>query len=147
MRGHRIITIVIFFMFAVYSYSSHKGVCTCLRDTVVEYSLEGISSEGTSVMVKYVDREISSAIITAYGCSGQVQIEYLFDKQKKMIRVREKRYNYQKPITEVESAEDMILAHDMHYCINLEGEIIERNPDIEPTDIFIPFTEAVPFSI
>lgn len=117
-----------------------------VKDTIVEeYFIDGISSEGTGAIVKYVDGKILESLIEIYDEMGQAKINYFFLGDS--VKVNEKQYNY-KPhyFMYVESADDIILDKEFNYYLDMDGNII-GSPVDDRIDIFKEFKETVPFEL
>lgn len=118
----------------------------CTSDTVVYYNIEELSSEGAEAEVLYTFAgDISSVKIRIYGCSGQVRIEMTLDKSQ--IKVKEKTYFYEKPLSEIESEEDIHLKSELEYTMDYNGNLLNKKPDLDHIDIFPVFRKVIPFKI
>jgi len=113
-------------------------------DTSIEYSIEGISLEGTSVNVKYINGKIKESKIVIYGETGQNQIVYIFDEKK--IYVSEKQLIYNTTLEKINSENEMRLKKKINYVLDFSGNPI-GNVDIERTYIFREFKKVVPFEL
>ncbi len=109
------------------------------KSNSIIYSIEGISTEGTEVNVRYINNKIESAKIIIYGDLGQIKIEYFFLKDR--IRVDEKIYSYMKPISEIDLESDLLEEYELKYFIDYNGKRIKLNRTIAYTDIFSEFAK------
>lgn len=135
--------LICFFSLSVCSFALDRK---CLSDTVVYYNIEGLSSEGAEEEVFYTSAgDIGSAKIRIYGCSGQSRIEMTFDKSH--IKVKEKTYFYEKPLSEIESEEDIHLKSELEYTMDYNGNLLNKKPDLDHIDIFPVFRKVIPFKI
>lgn len=115
-----------------------------VKDTIITYYLEGISSEGVSSEVNYVNDKISQSITHVYGETGQSKIIYEFEIDK--IRVLETKYSYKSGVENVKSDDDMQLDYEISYLIDFKGNFIGKKIP-ERIDIFKEFKEIVPFEL
>lgn len=115
-----------------------------LKDTVITYNLEGISTEGTSANVLYQNGKILESIINLYSGTGKKEIEYLFEKDR--IKVVEKYFIYLTELENVKSDDDIELTKEQTYYINYSGNVI-GNPVEDRIDIFSEFKKEIPFTI
>ena len=116
-------------------------------DTIIEYNIEDISSEGTSAFAKYKSGIIKSVDISVYSERGQFKEQYDFCDDN--ISVLEKKYGYgEKLITEIKSDDDMILLTEIKYEMDIEGNPVNGNklPN-ERLDILNELKEVVPFKL
>ena len=120
-------------------------VIRTLNDTIIEFFIDGISSEGTGAIVHYSKGIIKYADIIICGDAGKAEITYTFDNDE--ISVHEKSYMYNVLLVDVKSSEDMTLEHDISYKMNLSGEIISNTSDIRVSNIFEEFKKTVPFKL
>jgi hypothetical protein len=115
-------------------------------DTIIFYEMEGLSSEGAEAKVYYkASGNIDSARISIYGASGQVQIEMSFSKVQ--IKVIERSYFYQQPLSEIKTEEDIHFKSEIEYIIDYNGNILNKKSDVEYLNIFMDFKKVVPFKI
>ena len=126
-------------------YGLSQGKLTPAKDTVIEYFIEGISAEGSSVKAKYISGKIVECTINIFGETGQIRILYKFQEGK--INVLEKQYTYKAGIlSSIKTEKDMKLRKEISYILDENG-IPVGNVDSERTDIFTEFKKAVPLEI
>ena len=118
-----------------------KDNINIIKDTVITYDLEDISSEGTEVVAHYVQNKITLCEIGIYGEMGRAKLVYEFSDNQ--IKVTEKDYNYQVPFMEV-TEKDIKLVKDFSYTMDLNGVPLEK-VDSSRIDIFQEFKQVVPF--
>lgn len=126
---------------SIYNSRSNKVI---VKDTIISYDLESISSEGAEALVQYKNRKIASSHITIYGAIGQSKITYQFIEGH--VHVEEKDFIYNTAIENVNSEKDMKLLKKISYIIDLQG-ISESKIDSEKIDVFQKFKEIVPFKL
>ncbi|HUH73689.1 MAG TPA: hypothetical protein VLZ75_04720 [Chitinophagales bacterium] len=122
------------------SYTHHEIV----RDTLIIYDIEGISTEGGEAKVNYVNGRIFKSVTSIYGESGQATIIYEFETDK--IKVIETKYSYNTTIDNVKSEEDMKLEYETSYFIDFYGNIIGKKIP-NRIDIFREFKKFIPFEL
>lgn len=115
-----------------------------LSDTTIEYKIEGLSSEGTSVIAKYTRGKLKECNISVYGETGQNRISYNFNGDK--IDVLEKQLIYNSPLEKTKSEKNMKVKKEIKYVLDLNGNLIGK-ADEERTDIFMEFKKVVPFEM
>lgn len=115
-----------------------------VRDTIIEYSIDGISAEGASVKAKYFRGKIAECAIHIFGETGQIRIQYTF--QDGRINVVEKQYTYKAGILSIKTDEDMKLSKEISYIVDANGIPVGK-VDSDRTDIFTEFKKAVPLEI
>jgi len=113
-------------------------------DTVINYSIEGLSSEGSEAIVHYMKGVITEANIDIYGETEKYEINYHFMDDS--INVIQKRYKYNKEIENVNSKKDFSLVKKLSYSLNLNGEF-KTKTNVGKIDIFKEFKKVVPFSL
>lgn len=126
------------------SIASSQSKLIPVRDTSIEYSIEGISAEGASAMAKYTNGKIVECEIGIFGETGQTKILYTF--QNGRVNVLERQYNYKAVITSVKSDKDMELKKEISYEADVNGIPIGK-VDSNRTDIFNEFKKVVPFDL
>ncbi len=114
------------------------------KDTVITYSIDGISSEGTEAKVTYKKQKIYESKINIYGETGQSELVYRFSP--KNIEVTENSYKYKGDLKSVNSKDDLILSNTVKYYIDYTGKVLSDNPK-EYIDIFKKFKDSVPFEL
>lgn len=115
-----------------------------LKDTLITYNIEGVSSEGTEAKITYKSKKNYAGKINIYGETGQAELIYKFFPTN--IEVTEKRYEYKKDLKSVNEKEDLILANTVTYKVDYEGNILSNKPK-EYIDIFKELKESVPFEL
>ncbi len=115
-----------------------------VRDTIIEYSIEGISAEGATVKAKYFRGKIVECAIHIFGETGQIRIKYTF--QDRRINVVEKQYTYKDGILNIKTDEDLKLNKEISYIVDANGIPVGK-VDSDRTDIFTEFKKAVPLEI
>lgn len=114
------------------------------KDTIITYSLQGLSTEGTSANVLYRNRKILESTIVLYSGTGKKEVKYLFEKDR--IRVIEKYFVYLTELENVKSDDDIEFIKEQTYYIDYNGNVI-GNPIEDRIDIFSEFKKEIPFSI
>lgn len=117
---------------------------TISNDTLISYTIEGISSEGAESIVRYVNNKIFESTTTLYIGTGQISVKYYFEKNK--VKVNEMHYYYKTEIENVQSKEDMQLNKELNYYLDLKGSVI-GDEVYDKTDIFQEFKKEIPFEI
>lgn len=120
----------------------NKHISDVTNDTVINYFIDGISTEGVEAKVNYHGGRIVNSTINICGETGQSVIVYEFGVSK--IKVVETKYNYISVIDDVKSKSEMQLCFKISYFIDLEGNLITPARS-DRTDIFKEFKEVVPF--
>ena len=115
-----------------------------LRDTVVTYSLEGISTEGAEVKVNYNSGKISKSETIVYGEKGTAIIVYKFEDER--IKVFETQYSYKTSFDNIESENDIKLTKEQIYYLDYNGSVIGDSIK-DRIDIFKEFKDEIPFNI
>ena len=128
----------------VASKAVNSTTAVAAKDTSIEYSIEGISSEGTSAKAKYVGGRIKECEITVYGETGQNQIVYMFSDNR--IDVLEKQLTYNTSLENIKLDKDMKVKRVIIYVLDLNGNPIGK-ADVYRTDIFREFEKVVPLGI
>ena len=114
------------------------------KDTVIAYSIDGISSEGAEAKVTYKKKKIYESKINIYGETGQAEIVYRFSPRN--IEVVENNYKYKKDLKNVRNEDDLVLSNTVKYYIDHTGKVLSDKPK-EYIDIFKEFKETVPFEL
>ena len=70
-----------------------------IKDSVIEYDIDGLSLEGGIARVNYHEGEIEKAVLSLFGEHGQTRIEYQFRPEK--IQVKKQEFGYPNGIEEV----------------------------------------------
>uniref|UniRef100_A0AB33JL85 PH domain-containing protein n=4 Tax=unclassified Prevotella TaxID=2638335 RepID=A0AB33JL85_9BACT len=115
---------------------------TLMKDTIISYDLENISSEGAEAIVAYKNRIASKATINIYGETGKIIITYSF--KKNIISVQEEIISYA-PLLNEDSLM-VIPISKISYFIDYKGHL-KGEKGISYTDIFKNFIEIVPLNI
>jgi len=126
------------------SVNNNSDAYTIVKDTLITYNIEGISTEGTGAVVNYVNGKITKSIIYIYAGTWQASIIYEFEKNR--IKVLETKYSYKTELENVTSDEDMQLDYETSYFIDFKGKVIGL-PIQERIDIFQEFKATVPFDL
>jgi hypothetical protein len=124
--------------------SDKVNITTVPQDTLVSYSIEGISAEGAESKVSYQKGNIVKSVTNIYGETGQASIVYKFEANR--IKVLETKYYYKTEIENVKLDEDMQLDYEISYFIDFKGNIIGKEIP-NRIDIFKEFKEVVPFKL
>jgi hypothetical protein len=112
-----------------------------IKDTIITYDLEDISSEGAEVVAHYIQNKIMLCKISIYGSMGRAELVYKFSNNQ--IKVTEKDYQYAVPMMEV-TEKDIELVKDFSYIMDLNGIPIDK-VDSSRIDIFQEVKQIVPF--
>lgn len=126
------------------SIASPQPKLTSVRDTTIEYSIEGISAEGTSAIAKYTGGKIAECTVSVYGETGQIRVYYTFKENR--INVTEKQFSYNASIENVKTEKDMKVNKEFTYVLDLSGTVIGK-VESDRADIFSEFKKVVPFEI
>lgn len=129
---------------SVDSMAVNPAKAVVAKDTTIEYSIEGVSSEGASAKARYVGGRIKECEIAIYGETGQNKIVYMFNNNK--IDVSEKQLVYNTSLENVKSDKDMKVKKEITYVLDLNGTLIGK-ADVGRTDIFSEFKKVVPLEI
>lgn len=113
-----------------------------IKDTIIFYNIDGISSEGTEACVEYIKGRVKESLISIYGETGQSKIIYKFLDDS--IEVLEKDFFYKTNLLEVKSDKDIVLKKEIIYCIDFDGNL-KRDTIKDRIDIFKEFKKNVPF--
>lgn len=113
------------------------------KDTMLTFSIEGLSSEGSEVKAQYINDTIKVAIWNIYGETGQSIIQYHFLKDGK-IDVVEKNYKYKTSLTKVNSKNDIELKSTLRYLLSTEGSPLTKIKDKSFVNVFTDFKKNVP---
>ncbi|MDR1706714.1 hypothetical protein [Dysgonomonas sp.] len=139
----RLLLFILLISFSTHIFAMETKLAS---DTIIFYEMEGLSSEGAEAKVYYkASGNIDSARISIYGASGQVQIEMSFSKVQ--IKVIERSYFYQQPLSEIKTEEDIHFKSEIEYIIDYNGNILNKKSDVEYLNIFMDFKKVVPFKI
>lgn len=123
---------------------SNKYIYENKRDTIINYDIQGISSEGTQAKVSYIGGKIRKSVVNIYGETGQANIVYIFLNNR--INVTEKKYAYKAVLADVHSSKDIILEKEISYVLDFNGKPIGKG-DADRIDIFSEFKKTVPFEL
>lgn len=113
------------------------------RDTTINFSIEGISAEGSEAVVHYIFDTISTAEWNIFGETGQWMIKYKFLKNG-TVRAFEKNYTYKKSLTTVKSDKDMILKNSLQYVLDTNGVLLTKVNPKDFVNVFSDFKNHVP---
>ena len=117
---------------------------TPIKDTLIEYAIDGLSLEGGIARVNYHEGEIEKAVLRLFGEHGQTRIEYRFWPE--IIQVKKQEFAYPNGIEEVHNDSDMELLHELNYSIDSNGKYTLPGMHID-TAAFKALKEAVPFDL
>ena len=121
---------------------SNTSDAALMKDTIISYDLENISSEGTEAIVTYKNRIATKATINIYGETGKIIITYLFNKN--IISVQEEIISYISLLNE--DSLEVIPISKISYFLDYKGHF-KGKKRIRYTDIFKSFMETVPLKI
>lgn len=139
--------LLLFCIFMISCNSVHKqdmSLNVIKKDTLINYSINGISAEGTEAKAIYRDKKIYKCIVSIYAETGKAIINYLFGLDS--INVSEEKYSYSKSIENVKSKKDIQLDYKINYIIDYNGNII-NTPISKRTDIFQELKKTIPFKL
>ena len=114
------------------------------KDTTIEYSIDGLSSEGIRAIAKYFQGKIKECTISIYGETGQNRIYYTFDEGK--INVVEKHFIYKAGIESVKTENGLKLNKQFSYVLDINGTVVGK-AESDRSDIFFELKKVVPFKI
>lgn len=123
---------------------SNKTIYENKRDTIINYDIQGVSSEGAEAKVSYINGKIRKSVVNIYGETGQANIVYIFLNNR--IIVTEKKYAYKTLLADVHSSKDIIPGKEISYILDFNGKPIGKR-DADRIDIFSEFKKAVPFEL
>ncbi|MBO9571386.1 MAG: hypothetical protein J7497_04145 [Chitinophagaceae bacterium] len=115
---------------------------TGVADTVISFSVEGLSSEGSEIKAHYINDTITEAQWDIFGETGKTTIKYVFFKNG-YIQATEKQYLYKVQISDVKSPNDITLKDTISYLLDTGG-IIKTVIDKDFTDVYPGFKSKVP---
>ena len=122
-------------------HSENISECNSLKDTVIIYDIDNISSQGAEAIVHYNQSKITLCEINIYGEMGRVNL--IFEFSNNQIKVTEKDYQYETEFMLV-AEKDIKLVKDFSYTMNLDGIPLEEVSS-ERVDIFQEFKQIVSF--
>jgi len=114
-----------------------------LKDTIITYSIDGVSTEGAGVEAKYINGEIKDCNIQIYGEMGKVYIDYSFVGDS--IKAMEQRFTYKVYFTEVKSDEDIQAIDTVCYVIDRKGKFLQGDKEEYNDYFYQEFRKTVPF--
>ena len=117
-----------------------------LRDTLIHYSIEGISAEGSEVMATYQQNTLRNAQWIIYGETGKTIIRYQWIKNGG-ITATEHYYRYKTNLTNVQSDQYISLVDSVNYIMNRNGQITSIIVQKDFENLYPIFTKHVPLII
>lgn len=115
---------------------------TGVADTVISFSIEGLSSEGSEIKAHYINDTITEAQWDIFGETGKTSIKYDFFKNGN-IQATERQYSYKVQISDVKSPNDITLKDSISYLFDTSG-IVKTVIDKGFTDVYADFKAKVP---
>jgi len=115
---------------------------TGVADTVIYFSVEGLSSEGSEIKAHYINDTITEAQWDIFGETGRITIKYDFFKNG-TIQATEKQYLYKVQMSDVQSPNDIALKDTISYLFDTSG-VIKTVMDKDFTDVYPDFRAKVP---
>ncbi|MBL7699269.1 MAG: aspartyl protease family protein [Chitinophagaceae bacterium] len=115
------------------------------HDTTIVYSVDEISSEGSEVKVRYVNKFIRKAHWTIFEETGRREVNYEFFSSG-TIGVTDKVYKYKTTFNKIESPNDIVLQDSTSYKLNFLGEPQTPLKD-NFTNLYSELKANVPFVI
>lgn len=94
-----------------------------LRDTVINYSIEGISGEGSEVKAFYINDTLKNVEWTIYGETGKTKLTYHWNRSGKILAT-EYYYRYQKMLADITSENDITLTDSLKYSMDSKGNLM-----------------------
>ena len=116
------------------------------KDTIIFFSIDDISTEGSEVEANYVSDTIKTATWNIFSGSGKDVIKYTFLRAG-LIEVFQKSYIYKVSLNDVESAKDMKLTVNLHYTIDTNGVLMYKLYDKNIINLFADFKKTVPMTL
>ena len=113
-----------------------------IKDTILIYDINGISTEGGEANVKYENGHIKESKLNIYGETGQLEVFYLF--YSKQIKVIEKHYFYLEGLNNVFNHSDFKLNKEVVGLIDYNGIPLQESDSVN-SEIFLTFKNQVPF--
>lgn len=113
-------------------------------DTILTFSIEGLSAEGSEVQAHYVNDSLRNAIWYIYGETGQSKIKYIFFA-KGIIKAEEHSYIYKRQLSDVHHEDDMTLIKSFHYILDTSGALLRKISEKDYVNVFSDFKRNVPF--
>ena len=118
----------------------HKKLIS--KDTVIIYSIEGLSTEGSEAKVHYLKNSISDAEWRIFGETGQRIIQYKFFKNG-LIHAFEKLYTYKSGLLDIKTNEDIVLKDSLRYQLDTNGNIVSKYPSNGFVNVFPDFKKKI----
>ncbi len=92
-------------------------------DTVVNYNIEDISSEGAEAEACFIKNKLVKCKAIIFGAAGRIEIQYLV--RDSVVEVAEYMYKYKKSLTEINAESDIVLSDSARYSIDKNnGQVI-----------------------
>jgi hypothetical protein len=113
------------------------------KDTILIFSIDGLSAEGSEVKAHYINGVIRDATWNIYGETGQSVIYYKFLKGD-TVKTEEKNYIYKGSLTEVNSEKDMNLKSSLQYILDTNGVVLSKINEKDFVNVFTDFKKHVP---
>ncbi len=111
-------------------------------DTVITYSIDGLSAEGSGVKAHYINDTIADATWEIFGETGQLNIKYTFQPNGE-ISAEEKHFGYKTGLQEVQSQQDIVLSDSLTYKMDSTGRVLSSVP-ANFTNVYSDFKSNVP---
>lgn len=111
-------------------------------DTVINYSIDGLSAEGSGVKAHYINDTIADATWEIFGETGQLNIKYTFQPNGE-ISAEEKHFGYKTGLQEVQSQQDIVLSDSINYKMDSTGKVLSAVPETF-TNVYSDFKSNVP---
>lgn len=114
-------------------------------DTIIHYSINGMSSDGSEVEAHYVKGSLQSSRWKIFGESGQVRIDYKFFGDS--IKVIEKTYTYKTSLEQVNGESDMRLVSVLRFTMDTNGVITTKLDRRDFVNVFSDFKSVIPLRL
>jgi len=116
------------------------------KDTLIEYTIEDISSESSEAKVHYVNGAIHDVDWYIYGETGQCNIKYTF-LPNGTLKALEKRYAYPAGLQSVKTEKDMKLRATLEYQLDTNGVLLSKVKEEDFANVFEDFKKNVPLNL
>ncbi|RZJ81448.1 MAG: hypothetical protein EOO47_04195 [Flavobacterium sp.] len=111
------------------------------------FSLEEshLSLEGNEGKAFYFNGKLQKIEIVFFGETGKAETTYTFFNE--IVNVTEKRFSYNGSLTDVKSEDDIKLAEETRYRLDLKGNLIDGNGDKSSDETFLLLMSYIPLSL
>ncbi|RYG06894.1 MAG: hypothetical protein EOO07_28410 [Chitinophagaceae bacterium] len=111
------------------------------------FSLEEshLSLEGNEGKAFYFSGKLQKIEIVFFGETGKSITTYTFLNE--IVNVNEKRFSYNGSLTDVKGEDDIKLAEETQYRLDLKGKLIDGNADKSSDETFLLLMSSIPLSL